>query len=360
MMNSKKAIFAAAGIALAGAAYAQNITVNVDGQPMQFTGTSPKMIDGRVLVPLRGVFEELGASVQWNPSSRTIHATRNGQDVMLSIGNRNASVDGKSVYLDVPAMIIGNSTMVPIRFVSEALGADVNWMAAMNQVTINTNGMGMGNQVGMHNGNNGNWNNGSSTINSPAKPLRRVMVTRDTVIPVTLDHTISSRTAHKKDRFTATVNFSGDDYATIPQGTKVEGHVAAVSRMDGKNPGMLELEFDRLRFPNGRSVKIDGDLTSLDSKYATKDGNGIWTATNAGKDQRAVYAGYGAGAGLLVGLLTKKPLEGTILGGALGYLYGQVQHDQKKSADVTLKPGTEFGVRLNNDVAVSWPAGGGR
>lgn len=344
MKSSAKAIFAAAGLAIATCASAQMISVNVNGQDVTFRNGQPRMVDGRVLVPLRGVFEELGANVDWNRTTRTIHAMKNGSDVTLAIGNRSAMVNGQTVNLDVPAMIIGNSTMVPIRFVSEALGADVGWMAAMNRVTINTNGVATTN---------------TGTISTPAKPLRRVMVSQDTVIPVTLDHTISSADARKGEKFTATVDTSSDEYASIPRGTTVEGHVAAVSRMATNKPGMLELEFDRLRFPNGRTVKIDGDLTSMDSKYVAKNGNGVYTATEASKDQRLVYAGYGAGAGLLVGLLTKKPLEGTILGGAIGYLFGQVKKDQNKVADVTLKPGTEFGIRLNRDVAVSWPEGGG-
>ena len=56
----------------------------------------------------------------------------------MRIGDRTARVNGANIPLDVPAMIIQGSTMVPLRFMSEALGADVNWQAHTNTVRINT------------------------------------------------------------------------------------------------------------------------------------------------------------------------------------------------------------------------------
>ncbi|HZH98522.1 MAG TPA: hypothetical protein VEX38_06085, partial [Fimbriimonadaceae bacterium] len=67
---------------------------------------------------------------------------------------------------------------------------------------------------------------------------------------------------------------------------------------------------------------------------------------------RLVMAGYGAGAGLLVGLLTKRPLEGLVLGGLLGYVFGSVNRDQQRPTNVSLKPGAELGVRLDRDVTI--------
>jgi len=137
---------------------------------------------------------------------------------------------------------------------------------------------------------------------------------------------------------------------------KVEGHIAAIHPKRGNEPALIDLAFDRLRFPNGRSVKIDGNLTSLDADHVYRNDSGVLVAntSNNQTDQRMVYAGYGAGAGLLVGLLTKKPLEGTILGGAIGYLLGQAKKQQQTASDITLRPGTEMGVRVNNDVVVTW------
>jgi hypothetical protein len=63
-----------------------------------------------------------------------------------------------------------------------------------------------------------------------------------------------------------------------------------------------------------------------------------------------VMAGYGAGAGLLVGLLTKRPLEGLVLGGVLGYVFGSVNRDRERPTNVNLRNGTELGVRVDRDV----------
>lgn len=124
----------------ASALYAQNVNVTVDGRPIQFTGVGPQMVQGRVLVPFRGVLEELGAFVQWIPESRTVVAQRGNRLVVLQIGSRTATVSGETVTLDVPATITAGTTMVPLRFLSEALGADVRWNAAARTVEITTGG----------------------------------------------------------------------------------------------------------------------------------------------------------------------------------------------------------------------------
>src|SRR2546423_7318430 len=120
------------------AAQAQDIRVRVNGERVNFYGTQPRVVDGRVLVPLRGVLEQMGATVDWMASTQTVVATRGRTEIDLPIGSRTATVGGREVTLDVPAMTIAGSTMVPLRFVSEALGADVAWSGATNTVNINT------------------------------------------------------------------------------------------------------------------------------------------------------------------------------------------------------------------------------
>ena len=309
MTSSLKVAVAAITLAAAAVSSAQQIKVQVDGTPVYFANTQPQYINGRVLVPLRGVFEQMGANVLWNQQAHLVTATRAGTEVQLTIGSQNATINGSPINLDVPAMVLNGSTMVPIRFVSEALGAQVGWLAADRLVTINTTSAG-----------------NSGTITTPPRKLRRVLIREDQVIPVKLDHTLSSDENAKGDTFTATVIRDSEFFGDIPQGTKIEGHIAAVHpRKSNNNPAILDLSFDRMRFPNGRSVKIDGSLISLDDKYVRTNDNGVLVArnnssTSSGTDNRMVYAGYGAGAGLLVGVLSKKPLEGAILGGALGYI----------------------------------------
>ncbi|HVT11763.1 MAG TPA: copper amine oxidase N-terminal domain-containing protein [Fimbriimonadaceae bacterium] len=327
-------------VALAAVASAQQVQVQVDGNAVSFPNAQPQYVNGRVLVPLRGVFQQLGANVSWNQYDQTVSAQRGSTDVELKIGSRTATVNGSPVMMDVPPMIIDGTTMVPIRFVSEALGAQVGWMDAQQLVTITTPG------------------NETAVVTSPPRRLHRVMIRANDVIPVSLNRRLSSVDSRQGDRFTATVRSGmSAEYIGLPDGTMVIGHVAAVHPRKGDQPGILDLSFDRIKFPDGHTTPINGSLTSLDNSHVRRNDNGVLIARtdkNA-KDNRMVYAGYGAGAGLLVGVLTNRPLiEDTVIGGALGYILGQVQHDRNRPSNVTLVPGTEMGVRIHRDIRTSW------
>jgi hypothetical protein len=119
--------------AVPAAATAQSVTVIVNGQPMQFP-QPPIERAGRVFVPLRGIFEQLGASVVY--SNGQINATGRGRTVSLVIGSTHATVDGQPQVLDVAPFIVGATTFVPLRFISQALGAAVDWNNATSTVTI--------------------------------------------------------------------------------------------------------------------------------------------------------------------------------------------------------------------------------
>ncbi len=116
-----------ASIAAMAQNYQQPVRVVIDGDLVQFNGEQPSEADGRVLVPLRGVFEKLGARVNWDPSNQTITARKNGVRVRLTIGELDASINGHDKRMDIAATLSGGATMVPLRFVSEALGAFVTW-----------------------------------------------------------------------------------------------------------------------------------------------------------------------------------------------------------------------------------------
>jgi hypothetical protein len=118
-------------------AAAQPVTVVVNGQAMNFT-QPPIERAGRVFVPLRGIFEQLGASVVY--SNGQINATAHGRTVSLNIGSTNATVAGEPATLDVAPFIVGSTTFVPLRFISQALGASVNWNDSTSTVTISGRG----------------------------------------------------------------------------------------------------------------------------------------------------------------------------------------------------------------------------
>jgi len=340
-------------LALASAlAAAQDISVTVDGKEVNFPNAGPRSVQGRVLVPLRGVFQKLGATVEWRPARREVYASNGTSTVDLHIGERTATVDGRQVNLDVPAMIVDGTTMVPIRFVSESLGADVHWNESQQLVEIiSTNGVGRAQQIG--NDRPPRWNNNPPRNNGGGAQVE--IIQDNTVIPATLDDSLSSNGSRRGDRFSATVRRNGNDYYNLfPAGTHIEGTVVAARPQHGNDPGILELDFQRIRMPNGRTYPLDGRLVNLSGSGIERNNDGRLIATGGdARIDRNVYAGYGAGAGLIVGLLTKKPLEGTIAGGLLGYLAGQAQKDRHDATNVHLPAGTRFGIRLTQDLAIN-------
>jgi hypothetical protein len=118
---------------LTGLTLAQDVNVTLNGTPLALT-PAPLERAGRVFVPLRGVFQNLGASVVY--ADGTINAQGNGRAISLHVGSNQATVNGQPETLDVAPFIVGASTYVPLRFVSEALGATVNYDASNRIVAL--------------------------------------------------------------------------------------------------------------------------------------------------------------------------------------------------------------------------------
>ena len=112
-----------------------NIMVHLNGEKLSFD-QHPLIIDGRTMVPLRAIFEALGAEVIWDDATKTITAKKEKRVVMLEIGKRFITIDGVSKELDVPAQILNNRTLVPIRAVSEAFDCEVGWDGVTQTVII--------------------------------------------------------------------------------------------------------------------------------------------------------------------------------------------------------------------------------
>lgn len=154
---------ATAMLCAAVASNAQALSVTVDGDPVQFATIGPRMVGGRVLVPLRGVMEKIGAFVEWTAATRTVTASKGDIDLSLRIGDRTAIVNGRTVSLDVPGQIISGTTMVPLRFMGEALGADVTWDAPTQTVMISSGTRGGGGGGGTTGGDGGTTGGGGGT-----------------------------------------------------------------------------------------------------------------------------------------------------------------------------------------------------
>ena len=111
------------------------ISVVVNGQ--QLPAQPPAVeISGRVLLPMRTVFEALHATVDWDGATQTASAVREGITVAMTIGQATAYVDGQPVMLDVPAQLISGHTYVPVRFPAEAFRANVGWNQTTQTVSI--------------------------------------------------------------------------------------------------------------------------------------------------------------------------------------------------------------------------------
>ena len=119
------------------------ISVTLNGEKLSFD-VPPQLIDNRTMVPLRIIFEAMGADVDWNNDTQTVTATKGDERVIATINSKNVYISGETKELDVPPLVIDGRTLVPIRFVAEAFGANVNWDEGTRTVIINIKWDGVG------------------------------------------------------------------------------------------------------------------------------------------------------------------------------------------------------------------------
>ena len=112
------------------------ITVKVDGVDVEFPDQKPILENDRTLVPLRAIFEALGAEVGWDDASQTVTATKGDITISLQIGSTDLFVNGEAKVIDVPAKLLNSRTLVPVRAISEAFGCKVDWEDATQTVII--------------------------------------------------------------------------------------------------------------------------------------------------------------------------------------------------------------------------------
>lgn len=302
-------------------------TVTLNGQHLR-TSAAPIQRNGWTLVPMRDTFQALGARVHWNNQTQGITAYRGATRVGLSIGERMATVNGNEVTLDQAPMMYRGSTMVPLRFVSEALGAQVRWSELGQVASITT----AAHQVA-----------GTRTAN----------VAAGSVIMVNLRSELSSATSCVGDPFSAIVSSKTPGYSEFPTGSLVEGVIREVQSKSGSNPGVLDLDFHTIMLPNGIRYPLHASLISLDNKSVDTSSSGrITVKRDAGRRglDRLKVVGIGAGAGFLVGkLLKKNSVVTAVLGAAGDYLYSTQMH-QGKAREAVVPIGTDLGMRLDQDM----------
>jgi uncharacterized protein YkwD len=111
-------------------------TITVDGA--ELVGVQTVNRDNRLLVPLRSIFEALGAAVKYDPDTKQITATKGTISVKLTVNSPVVEVDGNPLLIDVPPLIVEGRVYVPVRFIGTSLGAHVKYFAETETVVIST------------------------------------------------------------------------------------------------------------------------------------------------------------------------------------------------------------------------------
>lgn len=113
----------------------EEITVFANGKQVNFN-QEPMIENDRTLVGMRAIFESLGAEVEWNGEEQSVTASTDDTTVKLQIDNNIMQVNDNKVELDTPARLVNDNTMVPLRAVSEALDAKVEWIEELQRIVI--------------------------------------------------------------------------------------------------------------------------------------------------------------------------------------------------------------------------------
>lgn len=112
-----------------------DISLFIDGNYVK-SDVAPIIENGRTLVPVRIISENLGYKVSWNARKETVEIDGNNIKINMPINSKSAKVNNKKVKLDVPAKIIQNRTFVPVRFIGENLGTTVDWDDSARTVIV--------------------------------------------------------------------------------------------------------------------------------------------------------------------------------------------------------------------------------
>ena len=138
--NKKTYIFILFIIVLSFTTYANdNIQIFMNDTPL-YMDVEPVIINGRTMVPFRAIFESINAEIGWDEITRTAIGTKDNTRIELPIGQSYGVVNGITTNLDVPATIINGRTMVPLRFVTENMGFEVLWNGETRTIYLSDNG----------------------------------------------------------------------------------------------------------------------------------------------------------------------------------------------------------------------------
>ncbi|HET6383922.1 MAG TPA: stalk domain-containing protein [Armatimonadota bacterium] len=137
----------AASLAAASAS-TKTITVIVNGQPASDLGHAPVIRNGSMLIPLNGILDRLAATVSWQPLTKTADIQRGATHLQLMAGSLEARVNGTAQEMDAAPEVLGDTLMVPMRFVTDELGLTHSWNAATRQLSVGPGAIPMSHSAG--------------------------------------------------------------------------------------------------------------------------------------------------------------------------------------------------------------------
>ncbi|HEY5095881.1 MAG TPA: copper amine oxidase N-terminal domain-containing protein [Candidatus Eremiobacteraceae bacterium] len=194
------------------------VTIVVNGATVSFD-QPPIERSGRVFVPLRGVFERMGATVVYD--NGLINATGNGRNISLRIGSTAATINGQNYTSDVAPFLVGARTLVPLRFISEALGAAVNYDSGNQTVSISTNG-----------GSSGSGSSQPVALTNLSPPDQGVVQSSEPAVSATFSQTVDPNsvkvTIDSRDVTSATAISPTDFLFTPPYALSTASHTVRV------------------------------------------------------------------------------------------------------------------------------------
>nr|WP_235442474.1 MULTISPECIES: copper amine oxidase N-terminal domain-containing protein [Bacillales] len=130
---------AAATAPVAPKAVQNAVKVEYNKKQIAFPDQAPIINQGRTLVPIRPIAESLGFEVKWNEQTRTVTINKGKDNIRLVVTQKIANKNGQTIKLDVPAQIVNKRTVVPVRFIAEALSYKVEWDPKTQTVLIADN-----------------------------------------------------------------------------------------------------------------------------------------------------------------------------------------------------------------------------
>lgn len=116
------------------------ISVLLNGNPIAFD-VAPQIIDGRTMVPIRAIFESMGAVVEWDAATSSAICTKDNTVVKMTVNSNHMYINNQLSVMDTAPVVINGRTLAPARYVAEAFGAQVNWDAVTNTVVISSEKM---------------------------------------------------------------------------------------------------------------------------------------------------------------------------------------------------------------------------